>query len=60
MNEYEMRVDVEPKNNYEKARQDLIKARLSFDKLTDQEKKKLFSEVIGAETMQFLLNFLGR
>ena len=60
MSEYEMKLDVEPNDNYEKAKQDLIKARLSFEKLTDQERKKLFSEVIGVEAMQFLFNSLGR
>ena len=53
MSEYEVNLNIEPKNNYKKAK-------LSFEKLTTQEKEKLFSEVIGVEAMQFLLNFLGR
>ena len=60
MDEYEMKVDIEPKNNYEKAKQDLIKARLSFDKLTAQEKEKLITEAFGIETMQYLINILSR
>lgn len=60
MDEYEMKVDIEPKNNYEKAKQDLIKARLSFDKLTAQEKEKLITEALGIEAMIELKNVLGR
>ncbi len=60
MSEYEMKLDVELKNNYEKAKQDLIKARLSFDKLTTQEKEKLITEAFGIETMQYLINILSR
>lgn len=60
MDEYEMKVDIEPKNNYEKAKQDLIKARLSFDKLTAQEKQDLITEALGIEAMIELKNVLGR
>lgn len=60
MGEYEMKVDIEPENNYEKAKQDLIKARLSFDKLTAQEKEKLITEALGIEAMIELKNVLGR
>ena len=59
MSEYKM-LDVEPKNNYEKAKQDLIKAGLSFDKLTEQEKEKLITEAFGIEAMQELKNILSR
>lgn len=60
MSEYEMKLDVKLKNNYEKAKQDLIKARLSFDKLTAQEKEKLITEALGIEAMIELKNVLGR
>lgn len=60
MGEYEMKVDIKPENNYEKAKQDLIKARLSFDKLTAQEKEKLITEALGIEAMIELKNVLGR
>lgn len=60
MSEYEMKLDVKLKNNYEKTKQDLIKARLSFDKLTAQEKEKLITEAFGIETMLELKNVLGR
>lgn len=60
MSEYEMKLDVEPKNNYEKAKQDLIKARLSFEKLTAQEKEQLITEAFGIEAMQEFKNILDR
>ena len=60
MGEHEMKVDIEPENNYEKAKQDLIKARLSFDKLTAQEREKVVTEVFGIEAMQCLINILSR
>lgn len=60
MSEYEMKVDIEPKNNYEKAKQDLIKAKLSFDKLTAQEKKDLITEALGIEAVQSIKNILSR
>ena len=52
MSEYEMKLDVELKNNYEKAKQDLTKAISSFDKLTAQEKKDLITEALGIEAVQ--------
>lgn len=60
MYEYEMKVDIEPKNNYEKAKQDLIKAISSFDKLTVQEKQDLITEALGIEAMRDFKNILNR
>lgn len=60
MGECEMKVDIEPENNYEKAKQDLTKAISSFDKLTVQEKQDLITEALGIEAMIELKNVLGR
>lgn len=60
MGEYEMKVDIEPENNYEKAKQDLIKAISSFDKLTVQEKQDLITEALGIEAMRDFKNILSR
>lgn len=60
MGEYEMKVDIEPKNNYEKAKQDLTKAISLFDKLTAQEKKDLITEALGIEAVQSIKNILSR
>lgn len=60
MGEYEMKVDIEPENNYEKAKQDLTKAISSIDKLTVQEKQDLITEALGIEAMIELKNVLGR
>lgn len=60
MDEYEMKVDIEPKNNYEKAKLDLIKAISSFDKLTVQEKQDLITEALGIEAMRDFKNILNR
>ena len=60
MGEYEMKVDIEPENKYEKAKQDLIKAISSFDKLTVQEKQDLITEALGIEAMRDFKNILSR
>ncbi len=60
MGEYEMKVDIEPENNYEKAKQDLTKAISSFDKLTVQEKQDLITEALGIEAVQSIKNILSR
>ena len=60
MGEYEMKVDIEPENNYEKAKQALIKAISSFDKLTVQEKQDLITEALGIEAMRDFKNILSR
>ena len=49
MKNIEIKLDVEPKDNYEKAKKDLIQAKLSFEKLTEQQKEWLVVEVLGLD-----------
>ncbi len=51
---------VEPKNKYDKAKQDLIKAMNSVRELTDQEQRMLVMELFGAANVATLLNLLNR
>ena len=50
----------EPKNKYDKAKQDLIKAMNSVRELTDQEQRMLVMELFGAANVATLLNLLNR
>ena len=49
MDNYKLTVGVEPIDKYEKAKQDLIAAKQSFDKLSQEQKWHLINEMLGAE-----------
>lgn len=52
MKNYEVKLDIEPKDKYEKAKAALIKAKDAFDELTPQEQHRLIQELLGTETMR--------
>ncbi len=55
MKDIEIKLDVEPKENYEKAKIDLLQAKQSFEKLTAQEQQKLICELFEAEIAKRLI-----
>lgn len=55
----EFKVDVELKNNYEKARKDLLQALKSFDELLPNQKEHLIKEIFGAANVAIVCNVLN-
>ena len=48
MEEYKLTLGMEPTDDYKKAKQDLIQAILSIQKLPPQQQQKLATELFGA------------
>lgn len=48
MEEYKLTLEMEPTDDYKKAKQDLIQAILSVQKLPPQQRQKLATELFGA------------
>ena len=47
MNNYRLNITMEPLNKYEKAKQDLIQAKISIQSLNSAEQERLAKEVFG-------------
>ena len=64
MDDYQVTVGVEPTNDYDKARRDVMQACVSIGKLPTQQQRKLAEELVGAANVTALLNifhqFFGR
>lgn len=58
MKSYNLKIDVQPTNKYQKAKKDLIVALSSYEELTPQEKELLMCEFFGAENVAFLQSIL--
>ena len=58
MKDIEIKLDVEPKDNYEKARKDLMQAKFSFEKLTEQQKEQVIKDVFGVRVVEYLMRFI--
>jgi len=55
MNNYRLKAELEPINKYEKAKQDLLKAKKSIEDLSPQERYALAQEVFGAAQAEALM-----
>lgn len=49
MDNYNLKLDIEPTKDYEKARKSLIEALNDFKKLDKYEKERLFNEIVAVE-----------
>lgn len=58
MNEFNVKLDIEPTDKYEKARKAVLNAREAISGLSMQQKKQLAQEVFGAEAMTVMYNFM--
>lgn len=47
MEDYKITVDVDPEDKYIKAKKDLLEAMDSFQQLTQQERERLITELLG-------------
>lgn len=60
MDNYQITVGVEPANDYDKARQDVIKAFDSVRKLPLWQQQKLAEELFGAANVAMLFRLLNQ
>jgi len=60
MDNYQITVGVEPTNDYDKARQDVIKAFDSVRKLPLWQQQKLAEELFGAANVAMLFRLLNQ
>ena len=56
MDNYRVTVGVEPTNNYDKAKQDVMQAMASIRKLPPQQQRMLAEELVGAANVAALVN----
>lgn len=52
MNDFTVKCDVDPIDDYQKARKDVIQAMNSFSKLNPQQQQKLFNELLQYATFK--------
>lgn len=56
MTDIELKLDVEPKDNYEKAKKDLLEALKSYEKLSPIQRESLMREFFGAANVIAICN----
>ena len=60
MDSYRVTVGVEPTNDYDKAKQDVIQAMTSVRKLPIHQQRKLAEELVGSANVAVLLNIFNQ
>ena len=60
MDNFDIKLDIEPKDNYGKARQAIIQAMEAISKLSPIEQDRLARELLTAEKYNLLISFLQR
>lgn len=58
MEEYKLTLEMEPTDDYKKAKQDLIQAMRSIQKLSPQQQQMLTEELFGAANVMVLSQIL--
>lgn len=56
MDDYKIKIDLDPTNRYEKAKKDMLQAMQSISELTPEQKKQLAYEFIGEQGVATLLS----
>ncbi len=60
MNKYDVKIGIEPKDDYEKARLDIYQALDSISKLSISQQQQLARELLGEEKYRFLFSLFQR
>lgn len=60
MDNYRITVGIEPINDYDKAKQDLMQALVSIRKLPPQQQRMLAEELVGATNVATLLTLFNQ
>lgn len=58
MNNWDVNLTIDPKDKYEKAKKDILQAQKSFNDLDNVQQQQLAYEIIGAEKLNWLINFI--
>ena len=58
MEEYKITFGIEPTDEYIKAKNDIIEAMSSIQKLTPQEQQALAQEIFGAESVKLVMDMI--
>ena len=58
MDNIKVTLNLEPTEEYQKAKTDLLQACHSFSKLNNMQKEQLAKEVFGAAQVNFIINFI--
>lgn len=58
MNNYKLNLDIEPKDDYEKATKDWLKFLQSFYNLSPQEKERWVNEAFGPQNVQIAMKIM--
>ena len=58
LNDYKINLSVEPTNDYEKAKMDIIQAMNSIQKLSPQQREQLARELFGVERIELIRQLL--
>lgn len=59
MNDYKINLSVEPTNDYDKAKMDIIQAMNSIQKLSPQQREQLARELFGVERIELIRQVLS-
>ena len=59
MNDYKINLSVEPTNDYDKAKMDIIQAMNSIQKLSPQQRERLATELFGVEKIEMFRQVLS-
>ena len=60
MDNYRVTVEIEPTNDYDKAKQDIIQAMTSIRKLPPQQQQRLAEELFGAANVAALIKIFNQ
>lgn len=60
MDNYRVTVGIEPTNDYDKAKQDIIQAMTSIRKLPPQQQQRLAEELFGAANVAALIKIFNQ
>lgn len=60
MGDYKIKMGIEPSDEYKKAKQDIIQALISVQKLSPQQQKDLITELFGAAKVSFAMQIFNQ
>ena len=60
MDNYRVTLGIEPTNDYDKAKQDIMQAMVSIRKLPPQQQQRLAEELFGAANVATMLTILNQ
>ncbi|MBQ8171804.1 MAG: hypothetical protein IJZ95_07455 [Oscillospiraceae bacterium] len=59
MDKFIIKPSIEPTNDYDKAKNEFIQACISINKLSPQEKERLFNELVTQSSISAFIDFIN-